>query len=267
MNKDAKIGLIAILALVVLLVIFWGRSTFWNKDEEEVSGVPAAPRTDLVGDPGVASVDTAWRSAANSTPVVGQSNPVRDRVEDVAGPITTLPDGTVVPPQAAVQRSPAPGAAIGTMPAVAGVAGTTYVVQRGDTLSAIAKKFYGDESQWRLIATANRISNPNALVIGMKLSIPPQEGVPAEAPAAPTAPPDAVVTDGSATYVVQKGDTLTAIAQKVYKDGSKWRLIAEANRTADPNRLQVGQKLVVPLLPSAASQAPTSGGSANSVPR
>jgi hypothetical protein len=49
---------------------------------------------------------------------------------------------------------------------------TTYVVKRGDTLSAIAATMYRDASQWRLIAAANGIDDPRHLAIGKRLSIP-----------------------------------------------------------------------------------------------
>lgn len=51
----------------------------------------------------------------------------------------------------------------------------TYTVAKGDTLSAIAKKFYGKSSQWRVIFEANtdQISNPDLIRIGQVLKIPP----------------------------------------------------------------------------------------------
>jgi LysM repeat protein len=48
----------------------------------------------------------------------------------------------------------------------------TYTVVAGDTLSKIAKHFYGDESLFTLIANANGITNPNVLSVGQVLVIP-----------------------------------------------------------------------------------------------
>ncbi len=50
----------------------------------------------------------------------------------------------------------------------------TYIVQSGDSLSKIAKNFYGDASQWRRIFEANkdRISNPDMIQPGWALKIP-----------------------------------------------------------------------------------------------
>jgi nucleoid-associated protein YgaU len=50
----------------------------------------------------------------------------------------------------------------------------SYVVQGGDSLSKIAKKFYGDANAWHRIFEANkdRIKNPDLIQPGWKLVIP-----------------------------------------------------------------------------------------------
>lgn len=63
-------------------------------------------------------------------------------------------------------------------PAEPAPAGTTYTVRSGDSLSAIAKREYGDASQWHRIFEANRdqIKNPDLIHPGQQLKIPPREG-------------------------------------------------------------------------------------------
>ncbi len=51
---------------------------------------------------------------------------------------------------------------------------TTYLVKRGDTLSAIAAKLYNDPTLWRNIAAANDIDDPRQLQIGVRLAVPRQ---------------------------------------------------------------------------------------------
>lgn len=56
-------------------------------------------------------------------------------------------------------------------------AANTYTVQKGDTLVAIARKFYGSDGEWKRILEANASvlkGNADALQPGMKLSIPPK---------------------------------------------------------------------------------------------
>ena len=65
------------------------------------------------------------------------------------------------------------------LPPLAPPAGTTgqsqtYVVVAGDSLSKIAKHFYGDANKWPRIHEANReqIKNPDLIHPGQKLTIP-----------------------------------------------------------------------------------------------
>ncbi|MCI1999551.1 MAG: LysM peptidoglycan-binding domain-containing protein [Clostridia bacterium] len=50
------------------------------------------------------------------------------------------------------------------------------------------------------------------------------------------------------SYTVKSGDTLWVLAKKFYDDGSKYADIAKANSIANPNRISVGQKIIIPAL-------------------
>lgn len=50
--------------------------------------------------------------------------------------------------------------------------GQMYIVQAGDSLSKIAKHFYGDAQKYERIAKANDIDNPDLIKVGQKLEIP-----------------------------------------------------------------------------------------------
>jgi nucleoid-associated protein YgaU len=59
--------------------------------------------------------------------------------------------------------------------ATAGAASAqSYTVKSGDTLSKIAKHFYGDVAQWKKIHEANKaaVPNPDMIQVGQTLSIP-----------------------------------------------------------------------------------------------
>ena len=51
----------------------------------------------------------------------------------------------------------------------------TYTVAKGDTLSKIAKQFYGKASKWRAIHAANKdaVPDPDRIYPGQVLVIPP----------------------------------------------------------------------------------------------
>lgn len=57
-------------------------------------------------------------------------------------------------------------------------AGTQYTVRAGDSLSAIAKREYGDANAWRRIYDANRdkIDDPDLIQPGQQLTIPKKDG-------------------------------------------------------------------------------------------
>lgn len=50
------------------------------------------------------------------------------------------------------------------------------------------------------------------------------------------------------TRTVRHNDTLSSIANEVYNDPTRWRIIAEANQIDDPRSLQVGKTLTIPRL-------------------
>lgn len=177
--------------------------------------------------------------------------------------------------------------------------GQKYVVQAGDTLTAIARKIYGPghDREHNRIFQANRevLRSPSDLSIGQELMIPP---LPAPASASMSAPPPvdgasgrmalapadraagvaggpgragqgsyvtASMADLSGTlaqmgrrtaqaagrsYVVQRGDRLTAIARRLMNDDSPAavRKLYEANRGVldSPDRLKIGVVLKLP---------------------
>lgn len=100
----------------------------------------------------------------------------------------------------------------------------TYVVQRGDTLSAIAKWVYGDASLYGKLAAANGIVNPSLIQVGQVLTLPDVEALPAEGSPSRTAQAiKKVKTDWEATgnnagaWKVQlaKEDAMEAIKPKI----------------------------------------------------
>ncbi|HTJ78407.1 MAG TPA: LysM peptidoglycan-binding domain-containing protein [Rariglobus sp.] len=79
-------------------------------------------------------------------------------------PLVSLP---VAPPAAAPAKAEPATAPAAAQP-------RTHVVGPGDTLSSIAKRYYGNANRWNEILKANRdvIRNPDALSLGTKLRIP-----------------------------------------------------------------------------------------------
>jgi nucleoid-associated protein YgaU len=69
---------------------------------------------------------------------------------------------------------------------------------------------------------------------------------PAEAPAPPPTPPPPPPPPAPRTYTVVSGDTLWAISERFYGDGSKYQRIADASGIANPDLIHPGQVLTIP---------------------
>ena len=80
---------------------------------------------------------------------------------------------TTAPAPAAPDFSNVTSGVSSTAPAAAPAA-TTYTVVGGDSLSKIAKKFFGNANRWHEIFDANKdqISNPDMIRVGQVLKIP-----------------------------------------------------------------------------------------------
>ncbi|MEK7309885.1 MAG: LysM peptidoglycan-binding domain-containing protein [Planctomycetota bacterium] len=50
----------------------------------------------------------------------------------------------------------------------------------------------------------------------------------------------------STSYTVKPGDTLWLISQHFYNDGTKWKMIQDANKIKDPSKLKAGMVLTIP---------------------
>ncbi len=71
-------------------------------------------------------------------------------------------------------RDAEPETALPDAPATVAARDIKYIIQERDTLSALARRFYGDRYQWRRIYDANRarLPNPDVLPVGVTIVIP-----------------------------------------------------------------------------------------------
>lgn len=121
----------------------------------------------------------------------------------------------------------------------------TYVVVEGDDLWNISEKFYGSGFNAYDISVANNIPDSSNLEVGIKLVIPQV------APRQPTVGDISSIATSQVTYVenkyiVQPGDSLSIIAQKVYGDLFAWPGIMNANNLTSPDSIQAGMVLIIP---------------------
>ncbi len=102
-----------------------------------------------------------------------------------------------------------------------------YQTAKGDTLKSISKKFYGKESKWKKIYSANqnKVSASGRVTAGRKLVIP------------------------ALNCTAAKGDSLKSLAKKYYGKTDGWTKIYNANRDVIPasKKIEKGMKLVIPV--------------------
>lgn len=77
------------------------------------------------------------------------------------------------------------------------------------------------------------------------VAAPPKPAPPAVSPSNPPPAPKAE-PPAPRTHVVAAGETLNLIASRYYGSSGAWTRIVEANPGVDPDRLRIGQKLVIP---------------------
>lgn len=116
---------------------------------------------------------------------------------------------------------------------------TTYVVQAGDSLGAIASRFKTSVS---VLVEMNSIANPNLIRVGQTLRL-PGGGVPTggTTPVAGGAPSGG--GGATRTHTVVAGDTLLGIALRY---GRTLTQMADANGLRSPYLIRVGQVLAIP---------------------
>lgn len=134
-------------ALLLASLVFGG-----GEDSEVAPDSPTDPAEELVLVPSPETV----AGSANPTPATGSGTVTVD--VNAGSPSTAAAD------PAPAQPEPEPAASTPTV----------HTVASGDTLGAIATKYYGSSADWPKIQAANKelLGDGVALQIGMKLKIP-----------------------------------------------------------------------------------------------
>jgi len=280
MTSDAKIGLL--LGLVFIFIIAFiinGLPTFrggGDKDNSELTRHMASsqketigianPRFDAIGD----AIDRFDREAPNKrvSPPADSSKP-RYEIEVPESPDVEVPKAE----QVRFEDDP-PGSEDRMQDkTIKPTTPKVYTVVEGDSLSAIAKKFYG-EQEGNKIANIERIYKANRHVLksvdeicaGQKIIIPPLGAGPHPAAKVQDAFPNGLVEPVESVgrrhplgppakaaaekqYVVREGDSLWRIAAEQLGDGNRYREIARLNAgiLENENVLLAGMRLNLPV--------------------
>lgn len=134
--------------------------------------------------------------------------------------------------------------------------GLDYEVKAGDTISLIAARYGLD---WRQLAAANQLGNPDRIEVGQVIRLPGAQGatqpltgttpitatgvtatttVSAAPATAVTAAP--ATTDGVRVHTVAAGDTIIGIAARY---GLNWRQLLQINGLQEDSVIRIGQQI------------------------
>jgi nucleoid-associated protein YgaU len=202
-------------------------------DEFMVIEPPADPQPSVFLDP--APEDTTTRAGSPNLGSRTWGDSFRDAIESMtrgSEPVTTAP--TVESPREAEARSnPAPPARF-----------VTHTTTKSDTLTALARRYYGDGERWRDIHEANEklIPNPDRLPLGVELIIPGVASDPV-----PTRRDDRNRRDR--TYEIRPGDVLSVVAQRTTGSARNTEALYQANRDVirDKDMLVPGTVIRIPV--------------------
>jgi peptidoglycan endopeptidase LytF len=131
------------------------------------------------------------------------------------------PDALAIGQQICIPVPPIPGPCPG---------GTIYTIRAGDTLFALANRF---NTTVNAILDANPGLDPENLQVGRRICIP--------------VPPVPGPCPGGTIYTIRAGDTLFALANRF---NTTVNAILDANPGLDPENLQVGRRICIPVPPS-----------------
>ncbi|MCX7804012.1 MAG: LysM peptidoglycan-binding domain-containing protein [Planctomycetota bacterium] len=299
--REFKWGLLTLFLLMVVvaaLVYEGGRRRAANvagadpgtAAESEIEGSETQPAASGMGEPERSSLARDSASAAQPDLPPDWDAPPSLNGKEASRPAQPASPGAPAAPARAQVPTPATVAPAHRQPASAAAAAAAsgsdagrpvenYTVTPGDSLTKIARQFYGAEKAQRgieaiLAANAPVVKNANLIHPGMTLKIPPlpdggsaaDTARPGSTPAAdnsgrkgsiPASQSHATDREGRIVYIVQSGDCLESIAEKLLKDRRRWREIAEANNISG-SRIRAGQKLLVAVAPSSQTQPKTS---------
>ena len=164
MGLIGKIALIGIVSVAVLIAVIWDVQN-QNRSKNSSATTGEEIEKDLPGilDP----QETPSPAMPQDENQPEAREPEGQKPEETPGENPEIPQLPESPPEpAAAEPAELPSEQPQTL--------TKYVIQRNDTLSGIAEKFYGDKNLWRAVYEANRdeIKNPEVLVVGKEIVIP-----------------------------------------------------------------------------------------------
>ncbi len=119
-----------------------------------------------------------------------------------------------------------------------------HVIKPGESLSKLAKKYYGDYKKFNIIADFNNMPDATQVKVGDKIMIPEIKGVKLQ-----DAESDGFPSDQAYIFhTIKPGESISKIAKKYYGDYKLFHVIADFNDMQDATKVKVGQTIKIPRI-------------------
>ena len=118
-----------------------------------------------------------------------------------------------------------------------------HEIQKGESLSIIAKKYYGDYKKFDVIARYNNLKDATMITPGQTIKVPILAGT------MQTALPETkseLKSTGFVVHTIEPGQSISKLAQIYYGDYHKFHIIAQYNKMDDATQVKVGDKIKIP---------------------
>ena len=131
-----------------------------------------------------------------------------------------------------------------------------HILKPDESISTLAQRYYGDYRKFHLIAEYNKLEDATKVTVGQEIRIPVIEGLPiiadpasiqtdtGEAPESVTG--EIITVKSFVIHTVQRGESLSKLAQMYYGDYQKFDIIAKFNNLENGISVRVGQEIKVP---------------------
>ncbi len=131
-----------------------------------------------------------------------------------------------------------------------------HTIQPDESISMLAKKYYGDFKKFQIIAEYNQLEDATKVRGGQEIKVPVVAGIPFFAK-----PEDIITVSGEIpkssltevvlvkkfiTHTVEPGESLSKLALRYYGDYKKFPIIAQYNQLDENAGVRVGQKIRIP---------------------
>ena len=259
MTSDAKIGLLLALVFIIAIAFVINGLPLFSKSKTKTEQQKDYFDNYKPTEPGLVANARKIAPALNRTiPLKQPAYMPKSEVQNVIRYEAILPKANEI--VETTDLEPKPTATKTVVPILLKTAKTIdvtpkqYIVQSGDNLADIAKKFYGDELGNKLIniekifkANSKVLKSQDELFVGQKLIIPPLDSA-AEAKISRPDSTNSAKADNFRKYTVKEDDSLWAIADKLLGNGNRYKEIVKLNSgiIKDEHSLAVGMRLRLP---------------------